>query len=117
LILFISSSLLSYQLIFQGRLLVRHLGSLYWLILQHNYNNNQLERRGTEQISELQERSNYRSVRMNNRTKIIKQLQEWISKIDEEIDKLLQDRYLHTRTIRELTKKTYNDENNDSDSG
>jgi len=54
---------------------------------------------------------------MSNRTKIIKQLQERISKIDEEIDKLLQDRYLHTRTIRELLKKTYNDENNDSDSG
>ena len=54
---------------------------------------------------------------MSNRTKIIKQLQERISKIDEEIDKLLQDRYIHTRTIRELSKKTYNDENNDSDSG
>jgi hypothetical protein len=34
LILVISSSLLSYQLFFQERLLVRHLGSLYWLILQ-----------------------------------------------------------------------------------
>jgi hypothetical protein len=54
---------------------------------------------------------------MSNRTEIIKQLQEWISKIDKEIDKLLQDRYLHTHTIRELSKKTYKEENNDSDSG
>jgi hypothetical protein len=54
---------------------------------------------------------------MSNRTKIIKQLQERFSEIDKEIDKLLQDRYLHTRNIKELSKKTYNDKNNDSDSG
>jgi hypothetical protein len=52
----------------------------------------------------------------NRRSKIIKQLQERISKIDEEIDKLIQDRNLHTCTIRELSKKSYKEENNDSDS-
>jgi predicted nucleic acid-binding Zn-ribbon protein len=53
----------------------------------------------------------------NERSKIIKQLQERISKIDEEIEKLIQNRYLHTCTIRELSKKTYKEENNNSDSG
>jgi hypothetical protein len=53
----------------------------------------------------------------NKRSKINKQLQEWISKIDEEIEKLIQDRYLHTCTIRELLKITYKEENNNSDSG
>jgi hypothetical protein len=52
----------------------------------------------------------------NRRSKIIKQLQERISKIDKEIDKLIQDRYLHTCSIRELSKKSYKEENNDSDS-
>ena len=52
----------------------------------------------------------------NRRSKMIKQLQERISKIDEEIDKLIQDRYLHICMIRELSKKSYKEENNDSDS-
>jgi len=52
----------------------------------------------------------------NRRSKIIKQLQERIIKIDEEIDKILQERYLHTCTIKELSKKSYKEENNDSDS-
>ncbi len=52
----------------------------------------------------------------NRRSKIIKQLQERISKIDKEIDKLIQDRYLHTCSIRELSKKSYKEENNNSDS-
>ena len=52
----------------------------------------------------------------NRRSKIIKQLQERIIKIDEEIDKILQERYLHTCTIKELSKKSYKEENSDSDS-
>jgi len=52
----------------------------------------------------------------NRRSKIIKQLQERIIKIDEEIDKMLQERYLHTCTIKELSKKSYKEENNHSDS-
>jgi hypothetical protein len=52
----------------------------------------------------------------NRRSKIIKQLQERIIKIDEEIDKILQERYLHTCTIKEVSKKSYKEENNDSDS-
>jgi hypothetical protein len=52
----------------------------------------------------------------NRRSKIIKQLQERIIKIDEEIDKIVQERYLHTCTIKELSKKSYKEENNDSDS-
>ena len=52
----------------------------------------------------------------NRRSKIIKQLQERIIKIDEEIDKILQERYLHTCTIKELSKKSYKEENNHSNS-
>jgi seryl-tRNA(Sec) selenium transferase len=42
---------------------------------------------------------------MDDRRRIIQQLQEWIKQIDEEIEKLIQDRYLHSSTIRELSKE------------
>jgi len=42
----------------------------------------------------------------NRRSKIIKQLQERIIKIDEEIDKILQERYLRSKNSpRKVTKK------------
>jgi hypothetical protein len=52
---------------------------------------------------------------MSKRRKIIQQLQERINKIDQEIDKLIQGRYLHTSTIRELLKKTSEEESDDSE--
>ena len=51
---------------------------------------------------------------MSKKRKIVQQLQERINKIDREIDKLIQDRYLHTSTIRELLKKTC-EESDDSE--
>jgi hypothetical protein len=52
---------------------------------------------------------------MSERRKIIQQLQEWINKINEEIEKLIQDRYIHTCMIRELLKKSSEEESNDSE--
>jgi uncharacterized protein (DUF885 family) len=51
---------------------------------------------------------------MSERRRIIQQLQEQIRKIEEEIEKLIQDRYLHSSTIRELLKER-SEENNDSE--
>jgi phenylalanyl-tRNA synthetase alpha subunit len=42
---------------------------------------------------------------MSKRRRIIQQLQERIHKIDEEIKKVIQDRYIHSSTIRELSKE------------
>jgi hypothetical protein len=52
---------------------------------------------------------------MSERRKIIQQLHERISKIDQEIDKLIQDRYLQTCMTRELLKKSSEEESNDSE--
>jgi hypothetical protein len=52
---------------------------------------------------------------MSKRRKIIQQLQERINKIAREIDKLIQDRYLHTSTIQELLKTTSEEESDDSE--
>jgi hypothetical protein len=52
---------------------------------------------------------------MSERRKIIQQLHERISKIDQEIDKLIQDRYLQTCMTRELLKKKSEEESDDSE--
>jgi hypothetical protein len=52
---------------------------------------------------------------MSERRRIIQQLQERITKIDEEIEKLIQDRYLHTCTIRELLKKSSEEDNSEEE--
>jgi hypothetical protein len=52
---------------------------------------------------------------MRERRKIIQQLQERINKINKEIEKLIQHRYLHTCMTRELLKKSSQEESNDSE--
>jgi hypothetical protein len=52
---------------------------------------------------------------MSERRRIIQQLQERITKIDEEIEKLIQDKYLHTCTIRELLKKSSEEDNSEEE--
>jgi len=52
---------------------------------------------------------------MSERRKIIQQLQERITKINEEIEKLIQDRYLHTCTIQELLKKSSEEDDSEEE--
>ncbi len=52
------------------------------------------------------------TVLMSDRRRIIQQLQEQIRKIDEEIEMFIQDRYLHSSTIRELSKERSEESNN-----
>ena len=53
---------------------------------------------------------------MSDRRRIIQQLQEQIRKIDEEIEMFIQDRYLHSSTIRELSKERSEESKNSNDS-
>jgi len=52
---------------------------------------------------------------MSERRKIIQQLQEGINKINEEIEKHIQVRCLHTCTMRELLKKSSEEGSDDSE--
>jgi chaperonin cofactor prefoldin len=52
---------------------------------------------------------------MSERRKIIQQLQERITKINEEIEKLIQDRYLHKCTIQELLKKSFEEDDSEEE--
>ena len=52
---------------------------------------------------------------MSERRKIIQQLQERITKINEEIEKLIQDRYFHKCTIQELLKKSSEEDDSDEE--
>jgi chaperonin cofactor prefoldin len=52
---------------------------------------------------------------MSERRKIIQQLQERITKINEEIEKLIQDRYLHKCTIQELLKKSSEEDDSEEE--